>query len=152
MREIKFRGKQLGNGEWVYGCLIKMDSQGSQSFIYPFYEGASSMSCGQLVALTMQAIDLETVGQYTGLKDKNGREIYEGDVVRTHFSFDHATTQEPFVITWNDKKAMFEGVKPKDHTEKDGYLTRFSFFPEQRFIYEVIGNIYENPELLEVAK
>lgn len=86
--------------------------------------------------------------QYTGLKDKNGKEIYEGDVVRTHFSFGHEVTQEPFVIKWNKERAMFEGSKPKP-LEND-YLVTFSFFPEQRFLYEIIGNIHENPELLGV--
>lgn len=91
------------------------------------------------------AKDVELM-QYTGMKDKNGVKIFEGDVVRTHFSFEHEVTQEPFVIKWNKECAMFEGSKPKPL--EDDYLVTFSFFPEQRFLYEVIGNIHENPELL----
>lgn len=86
--------------------------------------------------------------QYTGLKDKNGKEIYEGDIIRTHFSFSHEVVQEPFIIQWNKDKAMFEGVK--QNPEQNEYLRSFSFFPEQRFIYEVIGNVHDDPELLEV--
>ena len=87
--------------------------------------------------------------QYIGLEDKNGVKIFEGDIIRTHFNLDNVT-QEPFVIIWNEEKAMFVGEKQANAI--DDYFNTFSFFPEQRFIYEVIGNIHGNPELLEEKK
>ena len=145
MREIKFRSKRIDTGEWAYGLYVY--EEGWHYIVVPEYLGDGCSDCGSPCA-AWHLVDVETVGQYIGLKDNNGKEIYEGDVVRTHFSFGHEVTQEPFVIKWNKERAMFEGSKPKP-LEND-YLVTFSFFPEQRFLYEIIGNIHDNPELLGV--
>lgn len=78
--------------------------------------------------------------QYTGLKDKNGKEIYEGDLMWTSKYSD-----SPRVVRWNNEESRFElGLMDNNEPDK-AYLMTFGTH------LEVIGNIYENPELLEVA-
>ena len=117
MREIKFRGKHIETGRWVYGYYVCTHNR--HRIIYEDYEG---FYCEEEVIP-------ETVGQYTGLKDKNGKEIYEGDIILFNNFGDTL-----------DKVVYSSGCF---HTSGRGYL-----LDKIREI-EVIGNIYENPELLE---
>lgn len=132
MREIKFRGKCLDNGEWVYGFYRQ----------YPIYK-----SCGTCIDHLNHFIDTDgrsefidpaTVGQYTGLKDKNGKEIYEGDSVNVWFGSDSVTMQVIFEIGgWKIKEAF------------DETLHDLSYYVECDDV-EIIGNIHDNPELLKL--
>lgn len=116
MRTIKFRGKSLNTGMWVYGDL---QHKGRRIFVE--YE-----------------VDPATVGQYTGLKDKNGREIYEGDIICLG---DKAGSQGP--VVWYDSDCSFVMEKTKT-----GSLYKL-YARCSQFKYEVIGNIHDNPELLK---
>ncbi|MFL1998523.1 YopX family protein [Lysinibacillus irui] len=80
--------------------------------------------------------------QYTGLKDKNGKEIYEGDVL-------HAQGYWDIHIVWDKENARF-GILNTDWVVSQGYIPKIPNFELSNF-YEIVGNIYENPELLEVT-
>lgn len=129
MREILFRGKRTDNGEWVYGdliqnvdCLKIREQEKSIKKIAKSYE-----------------VDPETVGQFTGLLDKNGKKIFEGDIVLGLFLFDMSINA---VVKFRDGAFGLEWHR--------GEIIEFNAFTSLcNITYEIIGNIYDNPELLE---
>ena len=120
MREILFRGKTK-NGEWIEGCFVKsVAAHCPFGYITPSYP----------TALTQ--IYTVTLGQYTGLTDKNGKKIFEGDIVDIQYPDTFVCNT---VISYIG--ASFYGDDGNDSWELDGYAS-----------LEVIGNIHDNPELL----
>lgn len=138
MREILFRGKRKDNGEWIEGDLLHDRFILSNEKICRIYNEESKLTHREDVVIP------ETVGQYTGMTDKNGKRIFEGDIIRT--------------ITFGFDKEMF--VTEIKFGSKSGvqgfYLSngRSMFYFGQTDLSvmsdtEVIGNIHDNPELLK---
>lgn len=125
MREILFRGKRVDNGEWIYGDLL------TPTDIMNVWEISENTGMGD-----RYEIDPETVGQYTGLTDKNGKKIIEGDIVKTTLGI----TRIVF-----DKCRGFGGYS--DQKRKTGGLIYLQGI--DLAFGEIIGNIHDNPELLK---
>ena len=126
MREIKFRGKRLDNGEWLYGSLVILNGR------YFIFDDANR-----------HEVDPTTVGEFTGLKDKNGKEIYEGDVIRSPLSEDKTRPHRIFYHTGN---AAFMGALVD---RKELCYLRLDQDWIYKFGKEVINNIHDNPEFLK---
>lgn len=131
MREILFRGKQIDNGEWVQGDLLQnVDCLKIREQEKDIKHIARSF-----------AVLPETVGQYTGLTDKNGTKIFEGDIVKAEIN---GGPYDKFVFPVGViafENGCFGNKDRKQFTPLSSYAPRVSF--------EVIGNIHDNPELLK---
>lgn len=130
MREIKFRGKRTDNGEWVYGNLVRGCDE-KYAYIVEF---GNKEVCRNYVD-----VNPETVGQYTGLKDKNGTKIFEGDIVDVLYDV-------KYIGVAAERIGVFEVVFHNGCFMKQKGGVRYHFIPSDKCT--VIGNIYDNPELL----
>lgn len=141
-RVIKFRGLTTGAAStWVYGCLVNNLWTYSELSKYPKGTPVSEIivagECDDYVDLEDKELNVtvitESVGQFTGLQDKNGKDLYEGDVVEKSYRRD---------TSGNDIALWTEVVEFEIGKESSGFF--ISFLQS----CEIIGNIYENPELL----
>jgi len=146
MREIKFRGKRIDNGEWIYGNLVKMHGNNTE-----WTTGIQVRFYGAIKYGSVE-VNPKTVGQFTGFKGKNGKEIYEGDILRI---FEYYCEEEPELNEWKDKVVEWNecgGCLSIEWDYGDYDITSigwaFEHFDNSGNEVEVIGNVHENPELL----
>lgn len=147
-REILFKAKRIDNGEWVEGSLIDSGNH-EQVFIYRHYDGASIMPVRNLVYHRMVAVDSDTICQYTGLTDKNGNKIWENDILSVLLIGETDEQKENCIVRYGRKAENFriELGFNLEWTKTDYLRCDIGFWTENREV-EVIGNIFDNPELI----
>lgn len=136
MRTIKFRGKRKDNGEWVYGGFMQTPEA---TFVVDYSTVVQKAKDGYPTVYDVVEVIPETVGQFTSLKDKQGIEIYEGDIVII-IRLDDNKTEIAF-IEWSDDDCSF--------CYSVGKQRRCVYRVTENMMPEVIGNIHESPELLK---
>ncbi len=143
MREILFRGKSksINKGEWIYGSFVE--------------DTDLNACCIRDKSLVYELVDRETIGQYTGLTDKNGKKIFEGDIIRLTPPKESGEIYIPTPRNPQEDRILkvifFDGMFAVDMSKwfKYGHgKVALQTYETNRI--EIIGNIYDNPELLEV--
>ena len=132
-----FRGKRLDNEAWVYGDLI--ENQGRYFIYHAMSETTIEDNDDGRIVVAAVEVDPATVGQYTGLQDKNGKKIFEGDILA------FVGTENPkafFVIVEWDARLCCYYLRRMDVN----ICNRYGFFPSS---YTLEGDIHDNPDLLK---
>lgn len=124
-----FRGKRIDNSEWIVGNLIQTDD--GVYIIQNYVPQHSIKNC---------EVDPSTVCQCTGLKDKNGKLIFENDIMEAHIDEDFPEDVSRFKVEWNGKGWVENHPDGVDREYLDDFDTEH---------FKVVGNIFDNPELLE---
>lgn len=147
-REIKFRGKRIDNNEWIYGYLVEYTYKDTiyangtslkANYIYPMKK-KSELDCLEYYLKVVP----ETIGQYTGLKDKNGIEIYEGDILETCENYGIGECWLKYEVKYNKELAqfiLFPVIENGKYNSNNWDTPIYSYHEQAR---EIIGNIYEN--------
>lgn len=138
MREILFRGKEIDNREWVYGYVVSVADISRATIYAP--QDPKECDWATLPFL----VDPDTVGQFTGLLDKNGNKIFEGDILKTEYS---KVICEFGSGDFSNGCHSYQGWCFTDLEQDDSLRSNYN---DSRYVqeYSVIGNKWDNPELL----
>lgn len=136
-REILFKAKRIDNGEWVEGCIVI-----DQSRLDRFKYRIQPIESGVLYA---PPIDPDTLCQYTGFTDKNGKKIWENDILKRKKYIGGNFVDYRIEVGYVEMK---HGAFGLHRIKNDAYYRPFKDWLED-YEYEVVGNIFDNPELLE---
>ena len=142
MREILFRGKRTDNSEWIYGnyCYDELiDKSGYEDLIIEYPADGE-----------IRRVIPETIGQYTGLTDKNGKKIFEGDIVK--ITDRNVCFETMAVIEFGNPNGLYNWgwqLKPLENKPFAIEILHWVDMEDSGAFIEVIGNIHDNPELLK---
>ena len=135
MREILFRGKKISDGEWIEGDLLRTTID-CVTYSFIFKDNYTyNKETGDVTANNRSLVEPATVGQYTGLKDKNGKRIFEGDLCLCDRNINDAFDKKVFEIKYDPVRGFYGD----NFNEIDAY---------EFCMCEIIGNIHDNPELM----
>lgn len=161
MREILFKAKQIDNGEWIEGSLIDLDIDNGYCYIVPPYKKASILPIIFLTTDRMKFVDPETLCRFTGLCDKNGNKIWKNDILMCHgnpkdlvkaafgeFGVRNIETGSIVdkVVGWHYEVVPTDAISRCEPFCWPMPLTEYYI---ERCEMEVVGNIFDNKELLQ---
>ena len=143
MREILFRGKRTGNEKWICGHLLEQNIPDCHSYIVMSIIAELDNRHIEIMDFNINEVIPETVGQFTGLTDKNGVKIFEGDIVRYGTNTNRADNKEIHEVVFETRGGSgYFGIRISE-------IETWNFCLEvPAKLMEVIGNIHDNPELL----
>ncbi len=138
MRESLFRGKRLSGGKWVEGSLLQVTLDGETWWLIfgdDFIRSGTGIS-----AMQHAAVDPNTIGQFTGMTDKNGKKIFEGDILKFSYTGENKGVEGMETVVFKNGKFGVEWGWHRELVALDGFANT---------TMAVIGNIHDNPELVE---
>lgn len=148
MREYEFRGRRVDNNEWIYGSLVVANDNinNGKCYILPHITDFSYGDNGNRCRIgCFIEVDGSTVGQYTGVKDKNDVKIFEGDILQGNwYSYEEPTDSIFGIVEYFEGWCAFI-----IHDHEMDVLAELTGNGSYHYDFEVNGNIYENPEILQ---